>query len=56
MPWFEEICSKLLDERKQAKPQWLHDPSKINGEHMNNIGREDSGHFRNKKGISEIQN
>jgi hypothetical protein len=26
-PWFDEGCSKLLDERKQAKLQWLHDPS-----------------------------
>jgi hypothetical protein len=22
-PWFEEGCSKLLDQRKQAKMQWL---------------------------------
>jgi hypothetical protein len=26
-PWFNEGCSKLLDQRKQAKLQWLHDPS-----------------------------
>jgi hypothetical protein len=24
-PWFDEGCSKLLDQRKQAKMQWLHD-------------------------------
>jgi hypothetical protein len=29
-PWFNERCSKLLDHRKQAKLQWLQDPSKIN--------------------------
>jgi hypothetical protein len=26
-PWFDEGCSKLLDQRKQAKFQWLQDPS-----------------------------
>jgi hypothetical protein len=25
-PWFEEGYSKLLDERKRAKFQWLQDP------------------------------
>jgi hypothetical protein len=25
-PWFDEGCSKLLDQRKQAKLQWLQDP------------------------------
>jgi hypothetical protein len=27
MPWFNEGCSKLLNQRKQAKLQWLQDPS-----------------------------
>jgi hypothetical protein len=26
-PWFDEGCSKLLDQRKQAKLKWLQDPS-----------------------------
>jgi hypothetical protein len=26
-PWFDEGCSELLDQRKQAKLQWLQDPS-----------------------------
>jgi hypothetical protein len=26
-PWFDEGCSKLLDERKQPKLQWLQAPS-----------------------------
>jgi hypothetical protein len=30
-PWFDEGCSKLLDKRRQAKLQWLQDPSEING-------------------------
>jgi hypothetical protein len=33
-------CSKLLDEKKQAKLQWLQDPSEINGDNLNNIRRE----------------
>jgi hypothetical protein len=48
-PWFDERCSKLLDQRKQAKLQWLHDPSEINGDNLNNVRREASRHFRNKK-------
>jgi hypothetical protein len=33
-PWFEEGRSKLLDRRKQAKLQWLQDPSEINGDNL----------------------
>jgi hypothetical protein len=33
-PWYDERCSKLLDQRKQAKLQWLQDPSEINGDNM----------------------
>jgi hypothetical protein len=29
--------------------QWLQDPSEINGDNLNNIRREASRHFRNKK-------
>jgi hypothetical protein len=46
-PWFDEGCSKLLDQRTQAKLQWLQDPSEINGDNLNNVRREAS---RNKKG------
>jgi hypothetical protein len=28
-PWFDEGFSKLLDQRKQAKLQWLQDPSEM---------------------------
>jgi hypothetical protein len=56
--WFNEGCSKLLDQRKQAKLQWLQDPSIINGENLNNIRHEINRHFRKKKkqGTSERQN
>jgi hypothetical protein len=29
-PWFDEECLKLADGRKQAKLQWLQDPSDVN--------------------------
>jgi hypothetical protein len=48
-PWFDEGCSELLDQRKQAKLQWLHDRSEINRDNLNNVRRENSRHFRNKK-------
>jgi hypothetical protein len=48
-PWFNEGCSKLLDEWKQAKLQWLQDPSEINGDNLNNVRCEASRYFRNKE-------
>jgi hypothetical protein len=48
-PWFDEGCSKLLEQRKQAKLQWLRDPSEINGNNLNNVRREANRYFRNKK-------
>jgi hypothetical protein len=37
-PWFDKGRSKLLDQRKQAKLQWLQqDPSEINGDNLNNV-------------------
>jgi hypothetical protein len=47
--WFDEGCSKLLDQRKEAKLQWLQDPGEINGDNLNNVRREASGYFRNEK-------
>jgi hypothetical protein len=48
-PWFDEGCSQLLDLRKEAKLQWLQDQSEINGDNLNNVRREASRYFRNKK-------
>jgi hypothetical protein len=48
-PWFDEGCSKLLDQRNQAKLQRLQDPNEINGDNMNNIRNEASRHFMNKR-------
>jgi hypothetical protein len=41
-PWFKELCSKLLDQRKQVKLQWVQDPSEINGDNLNNTKHEAS--------------
>jgi hypothetical protein len=46
-PWFDKGCSKLLDQRKQAK--WLQDQSEINRDNLNNVRHEASRQFRNKK-------
>jgi hypothetical protein len=36
-------------QRKQAKLQWLQDPSEMNGDNLNNVIQEVSRHSRNKK-------
>jgi hypothetical protein len=48
-PWFDEGCSELLYLRKEAKLQWLQVPNEINGDNLNNVRREASSYFRNKK-------
>jgi hypothetical protein len=48
-PWFDDECSKLIDQRKQAKLQWLQNQSHINGDNLQNLRRETSRTFRNKK-------
>jgi hypothetical protein len=47
--WFSVGCLKLLDQRKQAKLQWLQDPSEINGDNLNNVRCKGSRHLRNYK-------
>ena len=48
-PWFDEECLGFLDQRKQAKIQWIQDPSQSNVDNLNNVRHEVSRHFRNKK-------
>jgi len=48
-PWFDEECLHFLDQRKQAKMQWVQDPSKSSVDNLNNVRCEASRHFRNKK-------
>ena len=38
-----------MDERKQAKLQWVQDPSQRNVDNLNNVRHEASRYFRNKK-------
>jgi hypothetical protein len=47
-PWFDEECSKLLHQIKEAKLQWLQNPSQGNGNNLNNKRCETSGTFRNR--------
>jgi hypothetical protein len=42
-------CTKLLHRTKQGKLQRLQDASEINGDNLNNVKREASTYFRNKK-------
>ena len=48
-PCFDTECSDFLDQRKQAKMQWIQDPSRSNVDNLNNVRRNASRHFRNKK-------
>jgi hypothetical protein len=40
--WFHIKCSKLLDQRKQAKLHWLQNSSQANEDILNNVKRETS--------------
>jgi hypothetical protein len=48
-PWFDEECLGVLDQRKQAKMQWVQHPSQSNADNLNNVRREASRHLRYKK-------
>jgi len=48
-PWFDKECVDFLDQRKQAKMQWIQDPSRSNVNNLNNVRRNASRHFRNKQ-------
>jgi hypothetical protein len=48
-PWFDEECLGILDQRKQAKMLWIQDPSQSNVDNLNNVRRDASRHFRNKR-------
>jgi hypothetical protein len=50
-PQFDEEYSELLDQRNQAKLQWLQNPSPTNGDNMNNTRRETNTTIRNKKRV-----
>jgi len=48
-PWLDEECLVFLDQRKRAKMQWIQDPSQSDVDILNNVTREVSRHFRDKK-------
>jgi len=48
-PWFDDDCLGVLYQRKQTKMQRLQDPTQSNVDNLNNVAREASRHFRNKK-------
>jgi hypothetical protein len=53
-PWFDEGCSKLVEQRKQAKLQWLHDHSEANEDNLSEERWEASRHLKEQeRGISE---
>jgi hypothetical protein len=47
--WFHYECSKLLYQRKQAKLQWLQNPSQINGDNLQNLRSETIEHLVKRK-------
>ena len=49
MPWFDKECVSFLDQKKQAKMQWLQDLNQSSVDNLNNIRCEISRHCRNKK-------
>ena len=48
-PSFDEECLDILDQRKQAKLQWVQDQSQGNIDNLNNVRHEATRRFRNKK-------
>jgi hypothetical protein len=42
-------CSKLSEQTKETKLQWLQNPSQIKGDDLNNVRGEISWTFRNKR-------
>ena len=50
-PWFYEECLGFLGQWKQAKMQWIRDPSRSNVDNLNNVRRAASTHFREKKKV-----
>jgi len=43
------VCVDFIDQRNQAKMQWIQDPSQSNVDNLNNVRRNASRHCRNKK-------
>jgi hypothetical protein len=48
-PCIDEECLGFLDQRKQAKMQWVQDPSQRNVDNLNHARHERGRHFWSKK-------
>jgi hypothetical protein len=48
-PWFDDECSKLIDQKKQPKLQWLQNPSYISRDNLQNLKHEISRTYKNKR-------
>jgi hypothetical protein len=48
-PCFDEECLGFLDQRKQAKMQWLQDPNQSSVDNLRSVRCETSRRFRKKK-------
>jgi hypothetical protein len=48
-PWFDEECSHFIDQRKQAKMLWLHDPHHSNVDNLNNVRCEQKNEYLKAK-------
>jgi hypothetical protein len=51
--WFYEEHLRFSDQMKQAKIQWLQDPTQSNIENLCNVKCETSRHQEQEEGISE---
>ena len=54
-PWFDKECVDFLDQRKQAKMQWIQDPSRSNVDNLNNIRLMPADILGKKEGISKVK-
>ena len=48
-PLFDKECVHILDQRKQAKMQWIQNPSRRNLYNLKNVRINARRHFRNKR-------
>jgi hypothetical protein len=48
-PQFDQTCTELVDKKKEAKLQWLQNPSEINVDNQKIVRCEANRYFRNKK-------
>jgi len=47
--WFDEECLGFVNQKKQAKMQWVQDPNHCSVENLNNVTHEASRYFMKKK-------